>query len=346
MKINRSKATCYFYLIICLFVIFFFSYSCKNVHQPIYKEYSGEGIGTFYQIILRDSTTREFQRSIDSILTRMNDLFSLFSKESTIIQFNNSDKGVVDHDFAVLTQEAMRIAQLTNGTFDPTVAPLVRLWGFGPDSPHYPDSTEVTVLLKSIGMHHIRVVADSVIKDLSTISLDYNGIAKGFTVDRVADYLEQEGISHYMVNIGGEIRAKGLSPRGKDWVLGIETPQDNLLPGSSILQRLYLSSKAIATSGNYRSFREGGGKKWGHTINPKTGYPEANTLLSATVLAETCTEADALATSTMVAGLEAAKKFFEQHSEYGAILILRHDSLTFELWTSEGMNKLLLDANR
>jgi len=341
MKMSNWSATKSKLCVTPLFVMVFFL-SCQEVPKGSYRNFGGEGIGTYYQIVLRDSLDRNLQPAVDSILASMNQLFSLFSPESVISTFNQSDIGVSDPDFATLTLEAKRLSTLTKGTFEPTIAPLVRLWGFGSDSPEPPDSTTVFALLANIGMRHIRVEGDSVVKDIPSISLDYNGIAKGYTVDRVATYLEQMGIIHYMVNIGGEVRARGKSARGTAWVLGVETPEQNMLLGSSILQRIQLSTNAIATSGNYRSFREEGGKKWGHTINPRTGYPEANSLLSATVLAPTCTEADALATAMMVMGLDSAKTFLEYLPNIEALLVSRHDSATYDVWTTVGMKKFLL----
>lgn len=339
MKYNYLFASRFY-----LFTLFAFVFlaACQEAPKASYRNFSGEGIGTFYQISLRDSIERDLHSPIDSILTAMNHLFSLFSKESVITSFNQSANGIASAEFATLTREAKRFSELTNRAFDPTIAPLVRLWGFGPDASQLPDSATVSSLVARIGVQYVHVANDSVLKDLPSISLDYNGIAKGYTVDQVAQYLERMGIRHYMVNIGGEIRANGLNSRGEAWIFGIETPEQGNVPGSSIVQRIQLSSCALATSGNYRSFREEGTKKWGHTINPHTGYPEENSLLSATVLAPTCTEADALATSMMVMGLDSAKRLVERIPEVEAILIARHDSTTYEVWNSQGVQKFLL----
>lgn len=317
----------------------------QTSHQKdaTYLTLEGEGIGTYYQITLRDSLERNLQPAIDSILREMNRVFSIFSENSVINRFNQSDWGVVDHELAQLTTKAIEYANLSQQAFEPTIAPLVRLWGFGTEKPQIPTETEIKTVLEKIGMHHISVRGDSVLKDRPDIELVYNAIAKGYTVDKVADLLHQKGIRHYLVNIGGEIRAEGLSSRAKPWILGIETPQQDLTPGSSIVQRLYLPKLALATSGNYRSHREVGNEHWGHTINPKTGYPEANKLLSATVLAPTCAEADALATAFMVLGLEAAVELLERLQGVEAVLITQEDSVSYGLWRSEGMSNYLLD---
>ncbi len=343
MKKYHTAATSSFWYTIVIFATLSIVFTaCKQQPKGTYRGFSGDGIGTYYQISVRDSLNRDLQPSVDSILKEMNLLFSLFSKESVITAFNQASHGVTDPDFATLTLAAKRLSLLTNGSFEPTIAPLVRLWGFGPDSPEQPDSTTVAALLANVGMKHIHVNGDSVLKDNPAISLDYNGIAKGYTVDKVANFLEEKGIRHYMVNIGGEIRAKGLSARAQAWIFGIETPEQNSALGSSILRRIQLSECALATSGNYRSFREEGGRQWGHTINPRTGYPEANSLLSATVVAPTCTEADALATSLMVMGLDSAKRLVERLPDIEALLISRYDSATYEIWTSTKMTQFLL----
>ena len=331
------------YLIIAL--AFLFTACQEPVSQP-YKIVAGEGIGTYYQITYRDSLERDFKPAVDSLLREMNQLFSIFLKTSVIEDFNHSSRGIANAEFAELTRQAISCARLTSGAFDPTVAPLIRLWGFGPEPTTMPDSATVKALLAEIGYQHLLVEGASVTKDLPSLSLDYNGIAKGYTVDHIAAYLKGHGVTNYLVNIGGEIAAHGLSARGTPWVLGIETPKKGVTFGESVMQCLQLSERSLATSGNYRSFREKGTHSWGHTINPQTGFPEKNLLRSATVLAPTCTMADALATALMVMGLERGKELVETLPEVEAVLIFANsaedEAAGFSLWYSGGMPPLLL----
>lgn len=332
-------------LLLCSLLLSFPFYGCNSTREAKYISLQGSGVGTFYQITLRDSLERDLQPSVDSILQEMNRLFSIFLKTSVIENFNTSSRGVYNAEFATLTRQALAYSKESGGAFDPTIGPLVRLWGFGPDTLEEPDSTSVQELLTRIGVRHIRVEGDSVIKDIPTLSLDYNGIAKGYAVDKVAAFLDFSGIHHYMVNIGGEIFSRGKNPHGVAWICGIETPKEGISFGSSLIRRIQLSNYSIATSGNYRSFREKNGKNWGHTINPKTGYPEHNKLQSATIIASTCTHADALATACMVLGEESAKKLINNLEGVEAVLILRKDSTDYDIWFSSGMRKYLLDEN-
>ncbi len=336
----------------CIRSLLFFSFplclcACVQKPQQNFTQLSGEGIGTYYQVTYCDSLERDFKPAVDSILVSMNQLFSIFLKSSVIEEWNRSSKGIEDAEFATLTREAIHYSRLSGGAFDPTVGPLVRSWGFGPEKKQIPDSAQVAELLSRTGIEHLSVRGDSIVKDMPEILLDYNGIAKGYTVDKVALFLESQGVRNYLVNIGGEVRAEGKSPRGTAWILGIETPQKGFEFGKSVIRRLELTGRALATSGNYRSFHQNGSRTWGHTINPKTGFPEENPLQSATVLAPTCTMADAIATALMVLGTERAQRLVEELEGVEAVLIsnfsTKEDSVDFTLWYSSGMAALLLD---
>ncbi len=330
-----------------LLPLLFFA-GCGEQVREHYTVIQGEGIGTYYQITYRcvGGEGLDVKSGVDSILREMNQMFSIFLKTSVIEEFNHSARGIANAEFASLTEQAVGYARLSSGAFDPTVAPLIRLWGFGPEATEVPDSATVAAQLAKVGYAHVGVRGDSVVKDLPSLSLDYNGIAKGYAVDKIARYLSEHEVADYLVNVGGEISARGVSGRGTPWVLGIETPRKGAQFGESLMRCLQVSDRALATSGNYRSFHEKGAFSWGHTINPQTGFPESNLLRSATVLAPTCTMADALATALMVMGLERAKVLVEGLEEVEAVLIFANsaedESAGFSLWYSAGMASFLM----
>ena len=217
------------------------------------------------------------------------------------------------------------MSEATEGAFDVTVMPLVNAWGFGFKKGTFPTDTQVDSLRRIVGFHHITLTTDSLLKkDNAGVMIDCGAIAKGYGVDRVAKVLRDHGVRNYMVEIGGEVVTKGRNPEThKSWQIGISKPVDNANEsGSGELQTvLSLENSALATSGNYRNYYERGGRKYAHTIDPRTGRPVQHSLLSATVLAPDCATADAYATAFMVLGLDGAKKVLSAHKELHAYLI-------------------------
>ena len=208
------------------------------------------------------------------------------------------------------------IYEATNGAFDPTVAPLVNAWGFGFKSGQMPDSTQVDSLLALVGLSHIHLDGNKLTKDNPLSILDFSAIAKGYGVDRAAQVLRNHDIKNFMVEIGGEIVTEGVNEKGEPWRIGINKPDDDSTSTNTELQDVIeLSGKAIATSGNYRNYYIKDGRKIAHTINPKTGYPAQQDILSSTVIAPTCAEADAFATAFMVLGTKAANRVLEKQPQ-------------------------------
>jgi thiamine biosynthesis lipoprotein len=233
---------------------------------------------------------------------------------------------------------ARQVSEKTGGAFDITVAPLVNAWGFGFRNEQMPDSRQVDSLRQLVGYQHLALKGQELLMNRPGMMLDFSAIAKGYGVDVVAQVLKQQGITNYMVEIGGEIITHGISPRRLPWRVGVIKPTDDSLSVHNEYQTiLNVTDKAMATSGNYRNFYYKGGKRYAHTIDPHTGYPVQHNILSATVLAGDCATADAYATSFMVMGLEGAQRILERHPELMAYLIYTDKNNEYAVWFSPSL---------
>ena len=238
---------------------------------------------------------------------------------------------------------AEQISRETDGAFDITVAPLVNEWGFGFKSGVAPNKHVIDSLKQLTGYQKVKLAGGRVVKTDPRIMLDCSAIAKGYGSDVVAKFLKSKGIDNFMVEIGGEIVTSGISPERVPWRIGVTKPEDDSLQQQQALQTvLNVTDKAMATSGNYRNFYYKGGKKYAHTIDPKTGYPVQHNILSATVIANSCAEADAYATAFMVMGLDKAKTVLEKHPELLAYLIYADQKGNNKVWFSPSMKGKIL----
>ena len=270
-------------------------------------------MGTTYTISYLDSLNRNFQTSIDSLLFRINQEVSTYIDSATIVQFNRSDSSFTIKDaphFIANIRKAKLLWQRSKGAFDPTVMPLVQYWGFGTEKRAVTevDSQRVDSLKALIGFSKIELdEGPSAVlrKQHPAMQLDFSALAKGYGVDAIGTLLKQQGIRNFMVEIGGEVLANGKNARQAWWTIGINMPAEDAQV-SDFQAVVELKDKGLATSGNYRNYYEVDGRKYGHTINPLTGFPEQTKLLSASVFANDCATADALATAFMVMGLENA----------------------------------------
>ncbi|NJK85167.1 MAG: FAD:protein FMN transferase [Bacteroidales bacterium] len=256
---------------------------------------------------------------------------STYVPNSIISRFNRNETGVIpDEHFLTIYKKAVEVNKKTNGAFDITVAPIVNAWGFGYTEKNDADSAKIDSLLQYVGMDKLILEGKTIQKKDPNVMFDFNAIAQGYSVDLVADFLESKGISAYMVEIGGEIKAKGKNPKNSKWRIGIDRPIDNnVIPGATLQNIIEISNYSLATSGNYRKFIEKEGRKYGHIINPKTGYPEYSNMLSVTVIAKDCMVADAYATSFMVMGKDKTIEFLNNNRELEAYLIFSDDSGNF-----------------
>lgn len=279
-----------------------------------YQHNEGTVFGTLYHAkYLYD---RDLQAELEAELQKVDASLSMFNPQSTISKINRNETDETDEMLSEVLKLSFTIYEATDGAFDPTVAPLVNAWGFGFKSGQMPDSTQVDSLLALVGLSHIHLDGNKLTKDNPLSILDFSAIAKGYGVDRAAQVLRNHDIKNFMVEIGGEIVTEGVNEKGEPWRIGINKPDDDSTSTNTELQDVIeLSGKAIATSGNYRNYYIKDGRKIAHTINPKTGYPAQQDILSSTVIAPTCAEADAFATAFMVLGTKAAKRVLEKQPQ-------------------------------
>ena len=302
-----------------------------------YQHNKGFIFGTVYNITYQSDNNLE--KEIIRELDKVDASLSPFNEKSIISKINRNEEAVVDNYFYDVFNLAMQISEDTNGAFDITVAPIVNAWGFGFKSGSSPTNQYIDSLKQFIGYEKVRINKDKhVVKQDERIMLDCSAIAKGYGSDVVARLFNAKGIKNYMIEIGGEIVASGLSDKRLPWKIGITKPSEDSLGTSNELQTiLNITDCAMATSGNYRNFYYKNGKRYAHTIDPRTGYPIQHNILSATVIAKSCAQADAYATSFMVLGLEEAKKILERHPQLLAYLIYTNKDNEYEVWHSPAL---------
>lgn len=288
--------------------------------QKEYRQNTNFVFGTIYNITYQSD--KDLQQEIEAELMKVDGEFSMFNPQSTVARINSGDSTVERSEmFNEIYQLAQTVSKETNGAFDITVAPLVNAWGFGFKHEQLPTPEQVDSLLQLRNQ------------------MDFSAIAKGYGCDVVARLLESHGIHNYMVEIGGEVVVSGKNAKGDDWHIGITKPTDDSLSVEGEMQTvLSITDKAMATSGNYRNFYYQGGRKYAHTIDPRTGYPVQHSLLSATVLAENCATADAYATSFMVLGVDGAKAVLQRHPELMAYLIYTDEKGQLTTWASPALS--------
>lgn len=291
-----------------------------------YIKDSGMVFGTTYSITYQYH--ENLKSDIEGVMQQVDNSLSPFNKSSVITAINNNTSTKADKYLTEVFTLAQTVNKETDGAFDITVAPLVNAWGFGFRNGTRPTDAQTDSLLAIVGQEKVTLKDGEIIKSDPRIMLDCSAIAKGFGVDKVAEFLAGKGIENFLVEIGGEISARGKNSRGTEWNIGVTKPVDDSLSINQENQAvLQITDKAMATSGNYRNFYYEGGKKYAHTINPHTGKPAQSDILSATVMAQTCAVADAYATAFMVLGSEKAKEILKKHPELQAYLILSDNSV-------------------
>lgn len=301
--------------------------------------FSGEAQGTTYHISYQDASRRQFKRQTDSLLADIDRALSTYRPDSEIMRFNRSGQHRFEsvHFPAVLTKAGI-IYRQTDGAFDPTIMPLVDAYGFSAAQKTATGAINVDSLLQFVGFSKITFDATTLRRQSAGVRLDLNAIAQGYSVDVVASFLEQQGIRDYLVEIGGEIRARGEKAPQQCWTVGIEHP----LKRGLIYTTLCIRGRSMATSGNYRNRKEVSGLVMGHIINPKTGWsqPEQHALVSATVFAGDAATADALATAFIVMGLEATQQFLNHRADLDACLLYTDESGQLKRFSTKGLLEL------
>lgn len=305
---NKKKAIGYFISgLIFLAAAFYVNYSQKKPKVE-YIHNEGKTQGTYYSVTYLQPEGKDLQKEIDSTLHQFDLSLSTYIPNSIISQINrNIDTVRTDAYFEEMYKMARSVSEKSNGAFDITVAPLVNAWGFGFGNHDRSKSPDVTKILPNIGYNKIKLVDHKIIKDNPNIMLDASALAQGQSTDVISRLLEKNGCTQYMVEIGGEVMCKGLNPKGEKWRIGIDKPIDDPANESGDFQAIAsISNVAINTSGNYRQFYYRDGKKYAHEIDPRSGYPVVHNLLSATVVAPNCMQADAYATAFMVLGVDSS----------------------------------------
>ena len=303
-----------------------------------YQHDSGTVFGTIYHITYQSSDN--LQAEIENELKKVDQSLSPFNKTSIISRVNRNEKVKVDGMFTEVFNLAEQISKDTDGAFDITVAPMVNVWGFGFKKGVEPSKQVLDSIRALVGYRKVKLVGKHIVKQTPGTMLDCSAIAKGYGSDVVARFLKQKGIQNFMVEIGGEVVTCGNSEKRVPWRIGVNKPTDDSLSTNGELQTvLNVTDMAMATSGNYRNFYYKNGKKYAHTIDPKTGCPVQHNILSATVLAKECAIADAYATSFMVMGLDGAKKILEKHPELLAYLIYADAKGNNKVWYSPSLEK-------
>lgn len=316
------------------------SCASKSSKEVLVRDY-GFTQGTTYHISYMSSKALSYKSDIDSVLQAVDKSMSTYIDSSIISKINRNESYEVDTLFLRVFETAQMIAKQTQGAFDPTIAPMVNYWGFGFEKLSNENKEDFADLKNSVGYQKISIEKGKVKKlDLKT-QLDFNAIAQGFTVDLVAEHLEKVGIVNYMVEIGGEVKCKGLNAEGNLWQIGVDKTSE-IIQEERFEAIIEVENTAVASSGNYRKFKvdETTGMKYAHTINPYTGKPAKSNLLGVTIVTESCMVADATATAFMVMGLKASKKYLEKNPELEALLVYSDSKGNLKKYTTKGFKKI------
>ena len=299
--------------------------------------------GSYYAVTYYDEQGRNFQHEIDSIFHAVDMSVNLWVDSSVISKVNRNEEVVLDQIFIDNFNIAQEAAKLSDGYFDPTISPIVAAWGFSYKVGDSITPQLIDSLKQWVDYRKVRIENGKVIKENPNMTLDFNAIAQGYTSDLIAAFLESRGIKSYLVDTGGEIMAKGEKTNGKPWIVGIEKPAENKDSEQVVQTRIALRDKGLVTSGSTRKYVERNGKRYSHSINPKTGYPVEHNVLSVTVLAENSVWADALASICMVMGLEQSLPLIESLDGVEAYYIYSNEQNELETFATEGFKTLIIN---
>jgi thiamine biosynthesis lipoprotein len=319
--------------------------SCKNKSEKeLFANIRGFTQGSTYSITFENLSATDpskIQNAVEQIFSSVDLSLSVYNDSSVISRVNRNETDKTDRFLEEVLVMSKKISVLTNGAFDVTVGPLVKAWGFGPDGRRSADTATIKGLLNLVGYSKLSVRDGRVYKADKAIVIDVNAIAQGYTVDIVYSYLESLGIKNFLIEVGGEVRVKGMHT-DRPWKIGIDKPTDNNdSPGSDLQTIIRLHDRALATSGNYRKFYIEDGIRYSHTIDPFTGFPAKNSLLSATIIAKDCATADALATACMVMGTPRAKELIMSLKGVDAYFISSGKGQSYDIWMTDGLKELI-----
>ena len=312
---------------------------------PSYTTVDGVMLGTTLHVVadVRNTTSQELYRAIMELDREAKSSMSIFDEGSLLSRLNRNETDTVDRHIAFNLRLADSIGALSDGRYDVTVKPLVEAWGFaGKEAQADPN---IDSILCFVGREKVHIEGNRLVKEDPRVQLDFNSVAKGYTVDLLADLVERFGAENYIVDIGGEVRCRGVNRQGQPWRIGVETPFDgNMTDGEYLQRRIRLSEGGLATSGNYRRFYlDADGNKVAHTLDPRTGRSVVSRLLSVTVVAPTCAEADALGTMFLALGADDALALAGRMPEVKVYFILAGAGETYEEYVSPAMQSLLME---
>jgi FAD:protein FMN transferase len=325
-------------LLLCIFC------ARTNVSAQRLMEINGRAQGTYFIVKYVSDDSTSLQRQIDSIFTAIDNSLSLYKPGSLINRFNKRKSVQMDEHMAYVVRRSIEISEATEGAFDITVKPLVDAWGFGVRKPKVrtvPSTDKLKRILGYVGYRYLKVSGQTLIKLKKNVQIDCNGIAQGYTTDVIARFLQQRGISNYLVDVGGELFASGKNQHGHPWTVGIERPtQGEAFPPIAMLQ---LDNKAITTSGNYRNFFMHVVTHYAHSINPITGYALHNNIMAVTVMAKDAITADGFDNALILMGVDKGLELVKKHNQDGleAYFIYRDDAGEVNVVFSAGYEKLL-----
>lgn len=313
--------------------------SCKKNNSNLYT-LKGNAIGTTFSIkYISKNKIPNISIKIDSTINAVNQSISSYLPNSIISKINKGDTTVVvDNIFKEVYLKSKRIVKETNGEFDPTIGILVNAWGFGPEKKiENLNATKIKALMQLVGFNKVKLKNNKIHKTHPAIYFDFNAIGKGYLIDAISNLFEKENIANYLVEIGGEIKAKGVNQKNKFWRVAIESPNTDM--SRTLIATTSLQNESMASSGNYRKFKiNEKGEKYVHTINTKTGYATPSNLISASVIGnKDCADIDAYATAFMAMGLEKTKLFLEKHSNLKAFLIFSDKNGTLQTYKTENL---------
>lgn len=327
-----------FHLFFLLFLIVGTIFIIRRHQGDSLQHSNGNIFGTVFSI------EYEYEKPLDKDIMKTLDevdmTFSMFNKESVVSRINLKNSSYTNTRFRDVFRLAYHVSEETEGAYDITVAPLVNAWGFGFKNGIEISQQKIDSIKQFVGYKKVKLSGERLIKDDKHVMLDFSSVAKGYALDQVAKLFDSLNIKNYLIMIGGEVVVKGVHPEGRPWKIGISKPTSN--PEAESQTALTISNIAMATSGNYLRYYEKNGKRYAHTIDPVLGYPVQHELLSATVFAPTCAQADAYATSFMVIGMERAKKILAKHPEMSAYFIYSDKNGQYAFWMSENLKRYIV----
>ena len=316
--------------------------SCQDVK---FQKIAGETQGTTYHIIYNKD--KMLKQAVDSVLNEIDLSVSNYNSKAILYKINHNEPNItLDQHFITVFNKAMEISEASDGLFDITVGPLVNLYGFGNEDKGEINNTVIDSLLQYVGYKKVRIAGNKLIKDNKNIILDMNALAQGYSVDYVADFFERNGIKNYMIEIGGETICKGHNEFGDEWRIGVEKPLENSDINDRQIELIVAikdEKKALATSGNYRKFFVENGIKFTHTINPSTGYPTRDSLVSVTIMADDCITADGYATACLVSGFQKAVEIVKKNDNLEAFFIYFDKAGNYQFYFTPGFKKYVVE---